>query len=251
MDTGEPAGPAERRSPLRVLLVDDQRLVRSGFALMLSVEDDLEVVGEAADGDQAVEQARALRPDVVLMDVQMPVMDGIEATRRIAAENLGRVVILTTFDRDDYLFDALRAGAAGFLLKNAEPEQLADAVRAAGHGQALLAPEVTLRVIERMTALSVPAVEAPATEEPGASDTRPRHLTSRHADAIARLTDRERQVLRLMGRGKSNAEIAAELYLGAATVKTHVSNVLAKLDVRDRVQAVVVAHEAGLIPPAE
>jgi DNA-binding NarL/FixJ family response regulator len=248
--TGEPAGPAGRRT-LRVLLVDDQRLVRSGFALMLSVEDDLEVVGEAADGAEAVEQARALRPDVVLMDVQMPVMDGIEATRRIVAEDAGRVVILTTFDRDDYLFDALRAGAAGFLLKNADAEQLVDAVRAAGHGQALLAPEVTLRVIERMTALSVPAAEATADGEPGAPHTRPRQPTSRHADAIARLTDRERQVLRLMGRGRSNAEIAGELHLGAATVKTHVSNVLAKLDVRDRVQAVVVAHEAGLIPPAE
>jgi DNA-binding NarL/FixJ family response regulator len=256
MDTAEPAGPAERRSPLRVLLVDDQRLVRSGFALMLSVEDDLDVVGEAANGADAVEQARALRPDVILMDVQMPVMDGIEATGRIVAENLGRVVILTTFDHDDYLFDALRAGAAGFLLKNADPEQLVDAVRAAGHGQALLSPEVTLRVIERMAALSAPDAAAPdagapAPQQPGAGRTEPRDGTSRHADAIARLTDRERQVLRLMGRGRSNAEIAGELHLGAATVKTHVSNVLAKLGVRDRVQAVVVAHEAGLILPAE
>jgi DNA-binding NarL/FixJ family response regulator len=247
----ETAEAAERRRPLRVLLVDDQRLVRSGFALMLSVEDDLEVVGEAADGAAAVDQARALRPDVVLMDVQMPVMDGIEATRRIVAEGAGRVVILTTFDRDDYLFDALRAGAAGFLLKNADPDQLVDAVRAAGHGQALLAPEVTLRVIERMTALS-PADAGPAgaAGAAGASDGRG-PARPRHATAIARLTDRERQVLTLMGQGRSNAEIAAELHLGAATVKTHVSNVLAKLDVRDRVQAVVVAHEAGLILPAE
>lgn len=235
------AGPAPR--PLRVLLVDDQHLVRSGFALMLSVEDDLEVVGEAGDGARAVDEARRTRPDVILMDVQMPGTDGIEATRRIVAENLGRVVILTTFDRDDYLFDALRAGASGFLLKNAAPEQLVDAVRAAGHGQALLAPEVTLRVIERMTAL---AADVPA---PAAAGT-PR-TTSRHDGALARLTGREREVLVALGRGRSNAEIARELYLGEATVKTHVSNVLAKLGVRDRVQAVVVAHEAGLILAAE
>ena len=228
--------------PLRVMLVDDQHLVRSGFALMLSVEDDLEVVAEAADGAQAVEQARRTRPDVVLMDVQMPVMDGIEATRRLVREDLGRVVILTTFDRDDYLFDALRAGAAGFLLKNAAPEQLVEAVRAAGNGQALLAPEVTLRVIERMTALAdVPAPSGPA----------PSARATRHDAALARLTDREREVLVLLGRGRSNAEIAGELYLGEATVKTHVSNVLAKLGVRDRVQAVVVAHEAGLIPATD
>ena len=232
--------------PLRVMLVDDQHLVRSGFALMLSVEDDLEVVGEAADGAQAVDEARRSRPDVILMDVQMPVMDGIEATRRIVAENLGRVVILTTFDRDDYLFDALRAGATGFLLKNADPEQLVDAVRAAGHGQALLAPEVTLRVIERMTALAAGAPTPSVAPAPGAQ-----RATSRHDAAIARLTEREREVLVLMGRGRSNAEVARELYLGEATVKTHVSNVLAKLGVRDRVQAVVVAHEAGLILAAE
>lgn len=232
---------------LRVLLVDDQRLVRSGFALMLSVEDDVEVVGEAADGAQALERARQVRPDVVLMDVQMPVMDGIEATRRIVEEDLGRVVILTTFDRDDYLFDALRAGASGFLLKNCDPGTLVDAVRAAGHGQALLAPEVTLRVIERMTALShLPgAVDDPARAVPD----RPR--PTRGHPALSRLTERERQVLVLMGRGRSNAEIAAALYLGEATVKTHVSNVLAKLGVRDRVQAVVVAHESGLLLAAE
>lgn len=240
---------------LRVLLVDDQQLVRSGFALMLSVEDDLEVVGEAADGAQAVERARQTSPDVILMDVQMPVMDGIEATRRIVAENLGRVVILTTFDRDDYLFDALRAGASGFLLKNADPEQLVDAVRAAGHGQALLAPEVTLRVIERMTALSPassPADGAAHPTAPGAGAAAP-FTASTAAPAhpgLDRLTDRERQVLVLLGRGRSNAEIAGELYLGEATVKTHVSNVLAKLGVRDRVQAVVVAHESGLLRAA-
>ena len=142
----------EPATTLRVLIVDDQQLVRSGFRMMLSVEPDLEVVGEADNGATALEQARALRPDVVLMDVQMPVMDGIEATRALVAEDLGRVLILTTFDRDDYVFDGLQAGASGFLLKNAEPEQLVDAVRAVGHGHALLAPEVTRRVIARMTA---------------------------------------------------------------------------------------------------
>ena len=224
--------------PLRVLLVDDHAMVRSGFAMVLSVEDDIEVVGEAADGLEAIERARATRPDVVLMDVQMPRMDGIEATRHLVAEDLGHVVIVTTFDRDDYLFDALRAGASGFLLKNAGPEQLLDAVRAAGRGHALLAPEVTRRVIGRM------AGEAASTGEAGAGE-RPEPA------ALAHLTARERQVLVLLGRGLSNAEIAADLVLGEATVKTHVSNVLAKLHLRDRVQAVIYAYEAGLILPTE
>jgi DNA-binding NarL/FixJ family response regulator len=219
-------------APLRVLLVDDHAMVRSGFAMVLSVEDDVEVVGEAADGLQALEAARATRPDVVLMDVQMPRMDGIEATRHLVAEDLGHVVIVTTFDRDDYLFDALRAGASGFLLKNAGPEQLLDAVRAAGRGHALLAPEVTRRVIGRM------AGERAASARPEPVE-------------LARLTAREREVLVLLGRGLSNGEIAAELVLGEATVKTHVSNVLAKLHLRDRVQAVVWAYEAGLILPTE
>ncbi len=224
--------------PLRVLLVDDHAMVRSGFAMVLSVEDDIEVVGEAADGLEAIERARATRPDVVLMDVQMPRMDGIEATRHLVAEDLGHVVIVTTFDRDDYLFDALRAGASGFLLKNAGPEQLLDAVRAAGRGHALLAPEVTRRVIGRM------AGEAASTGE-GRAGERPEPA------ALAHLTARERQVLVLLGRGLSNAEIAADLVLGEATVKTHVSNVLAKLHLRDRVQAVIYAYEAGLILPTE
>ena len=219
-------------APLRVLLVDDHAMVRSGFAMVLSVEDDVEVVGEAADGLQALEAARATRPDVVLMDVQMPRMDGIEATRHLVAEDLGHVVIVTTFDRDDYLFDALRAGASGFLLKNAGPEQLLDAVRAAGRGHALLAPEVTRRVIGRMAGELAPAARPEPVE-------------------LARLTAREREVLVLLGRGLSNGEIAAELVLGEATVKTHVSNVLAKLHLRDRVQAVVWAYEAGLILPTE
>jgi DNA-binding NarL/FixJ family response regulator len=219
-------------APLRVLLVDDHAMVRSGFAMVLSVEDDVEVVGEAADGLQALEAARATRPDVVLMDVQMPRMDGIEATRHLVAEDLGHVVIVTTFDRDDYLFDALRAGASGFLLKNAGPEQLLDAVRAAGRGHALLAPEVTRRVIGRMAGEHAPSARPEPVE-------------------LARLTAREREVLVLLGRGLSNGEIAAELVLGEATVKTHVSNVLAKLHLRDRVQAVVWAYEAGLILPTE
>lgn len=215
---------------LRVLLVDDHAMVRSGFAMVLSVEDDVDVVGQAADGIQAIELARATRPDVVLMDVQMPRMDGIEATRQLVAEDLGHVVILTTFDRDDYLFDALDAGASGFLLKNAGPEQLLVAVRAAGHGHALLAPEVTRRVIGRRSG------EQAVRARPAELD----HLTSR-----------EHEVLVMLGRGLSNAEIAAELVLGEATVKTHVSNVLAKLHLRDRVQAVIYAYDAGLILPTE
>jgi DNA-binding NarL/FixJ family response regulator len=218
---------------LKVLLVDDHAMVRSGFAMVLSVEDDIEVVGEAADGVEALEQARAVRPDVVLMDVQMPRMDGIEATRHLVADDLGHVVIVTTFDRDDYLFDALQAGASGFLLKNAGPEQLLDAVRAAGGGHALLAPEVTRRVISRMSGAAPAATDRP---EPA---------------GLALLTAREREVLVLLGRGLSNGEIAAELVLGEATVKTHVSNVLAKLHLRDRVQAVIYAYEAGLILPTE
>ena len=223
---------------LRVLLVDDHAMVRSGFAMVLSVEDDVEVVGEAADGQQALEMARATRPDVVLMDVQMPRMDGLEATRHLVAEDLGHVVIVTTFDRDDYLFEALQAGASGFLLKNAGPEQLLEAVRAAGSGHALLAPEVTRRVIGAMA-----GERAPADGRGGAPRPEPA--------ALQHLTAREREVLVLLGRGLSNGEIAAELVLGEATVKTHVSHVLAKLHLRDRVQAVVYAYEAGLIPAAE
>ncbi|CAM2865194.1 MULTISPECIES: response regulator [Dermacoccus] len=217
---------------LRVLIVDDQRMVSGGFSLILSVEDDLDVVATAANGEEALAVARELHPDVTLMDVQMPVMDGIEATRRFVEEGLGRVVILTTFDRDDYLFSALDAGASGFLLKNAEADELADAVRTVGHGHALLAPEVTRRVIERRAAASA--------------------STSQEADErLAALTPRERDVLGLLGRGCSNAEIAEHLFVGEATVKTHVSNVLMKLGLRDRVQAVVAAYETGLVRAGE
>lgn len=222
-------------TPVRVLLVDDQQLVRSGFRMILSVVEDIEVVGEAADGAAAVRQARALRPDVVLMDVQMPGVDGIEATRQLVAEALGRVIMLTTFDRDDYLFDALDAGATGFLLKNSEADALVGAVRAAADGHALLAPEVTMRVIERMAAPSADGGPSAAQDVPG----------------LDGLTDREYQVLLLVGEGFSNAEIAERLVLGEATVKTHVSSCLAKLHLRDRVQAVVWVHRHRLLPPAE
>ncbi len=240
---------------VRVLIVDDHQLVRSGFAMILSVEDDLEVVGEAADGAAAVEQARALRPDVVLMDVQMPGMDGIEATRRVVAEDLGRVIILTTFDRDDYLFDALEAGASGFLLKNSDADTLVEAVHAAASGHALLAPEVTRRVIERMTAARPPGTAAGT--PPAPPHAIPAGGVGRAGPVIdvapgyGLLTEREREVVVLVGTGLSNAEIAARLFVGEATVKTHVSNCLSKLHLRDRVQAVVWAHRAGLIPQGD
>ncbi|MEL4356407.1 MULTISPECIES: response regulator transcription factor [unclassified Luteococcus] len=227
---------------MTVLLADDQALVRSGFQMILSVEEDIQVVGGAANGQQAVDLARQLRPDIILMDVQMPVLDGIAATRQIVAEELSRVVILTTFDRDDYLFDALEAGAAGFLLKNAEPERLVDAIRVVANGQALLAPDVTTRVIRRMVGreqdatVAAPAVEAPAPTATGG-------VELPHG---VELTARETEVLRLVAEGYSNHEVAQELFVGEATVKTHVSNLLAKLGVRDRVQAVVWAHRAGI-----
>jgi DNA-binding NarL/FixJ family response regulator len=212
---------------LRVLLADDQDLVRAGFRVILGMEDDLEVAGEAGDGLTAVELAVSLRPDVVLMDVQMPGIDGLEATRRVLASVETKVVILTTFDREDYLFEALRAGASGFLLKNASPEDLVDAVRVVARGDALLSPEVTRRVIARFSAAAPPA---PAHRPP-------------------ELTDREFEVLVQLARGASNAEIAAQLYLGEATVKTHVSRVLTKLGLRDRTHAVVFAYEHGIVAP--
>lgn len=228
-----------RTEPLRVVVVDDQRLVRSGFALMLGTEDDIVVVGEAANGAEGIEVVRRERPDVVLMDVQMPVLDGIAATETIVAEDLARVIILTTFDRDDYLFDALRNGASGFLLKNTDPDDLAEAVRAVGLGHALLAPEVTRRVIEAMTNESASGTAGPRSAgDAGVGPVDPR---------LRQLTARELEVLGLIGRGLSNAEIAAQLFVGEATVKTHVSSCLSKLHVRDRVQAVVLAYETGLV----
>jgi DNA-binding NarL/FixJ family response regulator len=212
---------------LRVLLADDQDLVRAGFRVILGMEDDIEVVGEAGDGLAAVELAERLRPDVVLMDVQMPGIDGLEATRRVLGRDGTRVVILTTFDREDYLFEALRAGASGFLLKNASPEDLVEAVRIVARGDALLSPAVTRRVIARVSA---PAPAAPPHRPP-------------------ELTDREFEVLVKLARGASNAEIAKELYLGETTVKTHVSRVLTKLGLRDRTHAVVFAYEKGIVAP--
>lgn len=228
---------------IRVLLVDDQALVRSGFSLILSVEDDFEVVGEAGDGATAVELTRTLRPDIVLMDVQMPVMDGIEATRRIVAEDLARVLVLTTFDHDEYVFDGLAAGASGFLLKNSDAEHLVDAVRTVAAGHALLAPQITRRVIEQMVAAERPAQPVAEPVQPPAA----RQVRAPVPESLALLTPREREVLELVGTGLSNAEIATSLYLGEATVKTHVSNVLSKLHLRDRVQAVVLAHRCGLV----
>lgn len=228
--------------PLRVLLADDHHLVRVGFRIILEVEEDIEVVGEAADGERAVGMAAALRPDVVLMDVEMPGMDGLEATRRITAAagtadadgspSGPAVLILTTFDREDYLFTALQAGASGFLLKNGTPEELIHAVRIVARGDALLAPELTRKVI---AAFARPG--AAVTADPAA------------AGALDRLTPREYEVLVLMAGGATNAEIAQRLHLGETTVKTHVSRVLAKLGLRDRVQAVVYAYERGVVQP--
>jgi DNA-binding NarL/FixJ family response regulator len=250
---------------IRVLLADDQQLVRSGFALILSTEEDIEVVGEAGDGRQAVTLCEQLAPDVVLMDVQMPGMDGIEATRIIVEADLARVLILTTFDQDDYVFAGLEAGASGFLLKNSDPDHLVHAVRTVAEGNALLAPEVTRRVIEQLTGFAhgargdsahSPAAGSPGATTPSASQTSPTSTaspTSQPSPAssgrLASLTPRELEVLELVGQGRSNAEIAEALFVGEATVKTHVSNVLSKLHLRDRVQAVVAAYEAGLIRP--
>jgi DNA-binding NarL/FixJ family response regulator len=212
---------------IAVLLVDDQRLVRTGFRSILGSESDIEVVGEAGDGVEALQLVRALAPDVVLMDIRMPHMDGLEATRIILAESTSRVVILTTFDSDDYVYDALRAGASGFLLKDAPADQLLTAIRCAASGDALIDPTVTRRLITRLTR----PVAAP--------DGSPTQLRD--------LTDRELQVLRLIAKGLSNAEIAEYLVIEESTVKSHVGRVLTKLNLRDRVQAVVLAYECGLV----
>ena len=218
---------------IRVLLVDDQPLLRTGFRLILASEDDLEVVGEAADGEVAVQQAQALRPDVVLMDIRMPRTDGIEATRRITGlPDAPKVLVLTTFDLDEYVVEALRAGASGFLLKDVPADDLVTAVRVVHRGEAIVAPRVTRRLLDRF-ARHLPA---------------PTAATS--TSSLPQLTDREHQVLLLVARGLSNAEIAAELVLSETTVKTHVSNLLTKLGLRDRVQAVVLAYERGLVTPS-
>jgi DNA-binding NarL/FixJ family response regulator len=217
---------------LGVLIVDDQALVRAGFRMILEAEEDIEVVGEAADGRGAVTEARRLRPDVVLMDVRMPDVDGIEATRQLLAEDGSglKVVMLTTFDMDEYVYDALKVGASGFLLKDVPPEQLIDGIRAVAKGDALLAPSITRRVIEEFVRRPPPSL---------------RTLSAK----LAELTARELEVLKLIARGLSNAEIATQLVVSEATVKTHVAHVLMKLDLRDRVQAVVAAYESGLVEP--
>ena len=213
---------------IKVLIADDQALVRTGFRKILESEPDLEVVGEAGDGGEAVEAALLLRPDVVLMDIRMPRLDGLEATRLLAGKT--RVLVLTTFDLNEYVYEALRAGASGFLLKDAPADQLVTAIRVIAAGEALIAPSITRRLIEEF-----------ARRPPVA--TQPAELES--------LTARELDVLRHVARGLSNAEIASELYVGDATVKTHVSRILRKLSLRDRVQAVVVAYESGLLQPGD
>jgi DNA-binding NarL/FixJ family response regulator len=216
---------------VRVVIADDQELVRSGFGMIVDAQPDLEVVGEAADGEEAVAIARDQRADVVLMDVRMPRLDGIEATRRLAAPDVPdpvKVVILTTFDLDEYVFEALRAGASGFLLKDVRREDLVHAIRVVAAGEALLAPSVTRRLIEDFTRRPVPGART----------------------RMSALTPREQEVLELIGRGCNNAEIGETLYVGEATVKTHVGRVLMKLALRDRVQAVIYAYEAGLVGPS-
>ncbi|MDD8014457.1 MAG: response regulator transcription factor [Acidobacteriota bacterium] len=215
---------------IRVLIADDQSLVRAGFRMILEIQTDMEVVGEASDGTETMAAVKTLKPDVVLMDIQMPGMDGLEATRRIVEmrEEFTKVLILTTFERDDYIFEALRAGACGFLLKNATPEDLVAGIRVVAEGHALLAPSVTRRVIAKF-----------------AQKKKPRDYT----DHLNRLTTREIDILKSIARGLTNAEIAGELFIGEATVRTHVSNLLGKLGLRDRVQIVVFAYESGIVQP--
>jgi len=216
---------------IRVVLADDQELVRRGFGALINAEDGLEVVGEAANGNEAIEQAFASRPDVILMDIRMPVLDGIEATRRITADERlqpTRVLVLTTFDLDEYVYEALRAGASGFLLKDTAPQRLLDAIRVVADGDALIAPAITRRLIGEFAARPDP---------------------DRNDDVLGSLTARERGVLVEVGRGLTNAEIAERLFISPLTAKTHVSRILTKLNARDRAQLVVVAYETGLVQP--
>ncbi|MCS5717308.1 response regulator transcription factor [Herbiconiux sp. CPCC 205763] len=227
---------------IRVVLADDQDLVRVGLRIILESEDGIEVVGEARDGREAVDLVTALAPDVVCMDVQMPGLDGLAATRElVAAGTTAGILVLTTFDRDDYLFEALEAGASGFVLKNSSPEELVAAVQIIARGDALLSPDVTRRVIERFSARRSGRQGGQALSD-GPAEIIP-------APQLAELTEREREVLELLAAGRSNAEIAAALYLGEATVKTHVSKILQKLGLRDRIQAVVFAYENGVTVP--
>jgi DNA-binding NarL/FixJ family response regulator len=215
---------------IRVIIADDQALVRGGFHSILAGQDDIEVVGETADGNETVELVERLQPDVVLMDIRMPGIDGLEATRRIVARGIAtRVLVLTTFDVDDYVYEAMKAGASGFLLKTAPPRQLADAVRTIAAGDALLAPSITRRLVEQFVRRPPPGATVPP--------------------ALEGLTERERDVLRLLARALSNAEIAAELVVSEATVKSHVNRILTKLNRRDRAQAIVLAYETGLVEP--
>jgi DNA-binding NarL/FixJ family response regulator len=215
---------------IRVLIADDQALVRGGFRMILEAQNDIEVVGEASDGHEVLEQARDLRPDVVLMDIRMPELDGLEATRRLLrGGGSTRVLMLTTFDVDEYVYEAMKAGASGFLLKDVRPEQLAEAVRIVAAGDTLLASTVTRRLVEEFVRRPAPGAGPP--------------------DAVSELTDRELEVLKLIARGLSNAQIADTLFVGEATVKTHVTHILAKLRLHDRVQAVVLAYESGLVQP--
>jgi len=218
--------------PIRVLLADDQAMVRTGFAMILEAQPDIQVVGEAEDGERAIAEAGRRHPDVIVMDIRMPKVDGVEATRAVVTqdENAPRVLVVTTFDIDEYVFDALRAGASGFLLKNAPPEELVRAVRVVASGEALLAPKVTQRLIEEFTRQPPRPSPPPELEE---------------------LTQREREVLELVARGLSNAEIAERLVVSSGTVKTHVARILMKLHLRDRIQAIVLAYETGLITPGQ
>ena len=214
-----------------MLIADDQAMVRAGFRMILEMQNDMEVVGEAANGVETIAAVKKLKPDIVLMDIQMPGMDGLEATRRIVEmhdEVPTKVLILTTFERDDYIFEALRTGACGFLLKNATPEDLVAGIRVVAEGNALLAPSVTRRVIAKF-----------------AQKPKPRDYT----DSLSGLTSREVDIMKLIARGKTNAEIAQELFIGEATVRTHVSNLLSKLELRDRVQIVAFAYESGIVQP--
>jgi DNA-binding NarL/FixJ family response regulator len=217
---------------IRVVVADDQALVRGGFQLILDAQEDVQVVGEAEDGKAAVAAVRELRPDVVLMDVRMPVMDGIAATRLIVSQDMAsRVLVLTTFDQDEIVYDAMKAGASGFLLKSVPPARLVDGVRTIASGEALLAPAITRRLVEQYVSRPRPGTDVPP--------------------QVADLTDRERAVLEMIARGYSNAEIAQRLVVTPSTVKTHVNRIFAKLGLRDRVQAVVLAYESGLVQPGE